>query len=343
MAYTFTTTDSGVVIADTTGPLLIATNSPVKIVVSRDQFTIYQEQGLGQLITFSRAQVQSVNGSPPGSDNADLLAQLMAVFPDALAAAGAVSSVNNIEPDGNHNITLTAADINAVAVSQLSQVGGANKVPQLDNGGDLVLQDANTQAEYGASAIFFSKNGGGWLDIDASGLEIDLFSGGGTTIHMGLDGIDAQDQPITTTHVPANDNDLINKQYLDGQLAAVSSVVASDGRNAQSANINSPTFYAVPTSGMYRASAFVVQSQAATTSSTLPSCSVSYTEVTTGVAVQDMITQTANTNLVGLHVGGSVIMNALQGSNIGYITSDYASSGGTSMQYSIHIKIEFLG
>lgn len=125
--------------------------------------------------------------------------------------------------------------------------------------------------------------------------------------------------------------------------ADVRGIVASDGKTAQSANINSPTLYAVPASGMYRVSVFVVLSRAATTSSVLPGLSVSYTEATTGVAVQDIVTQTANTNTLGLHMGGSVIISAQQGSNIGYTTSNYASSGATSMQYSVSLKIEFLG
>lgn len=141
-------------------------------------------------------------------------------------------------------------------------------------------------------------------------------------------------------YAPINPKSLATKEYVDTRLPVV---VAGDGKNAQSANINSPTLYAVPTSGIYRVSAYVVQTRAATTSSTLPSCSVSYTEATTGVGLQDIVTLTANTNTVGLHVGGSVIISAQLGSNIGYITSNYASSGATSMQYSIHMKIEFLG
>lgn len=120
-------------------------------------------------------------------------------------------------------------------------------------------------------------------------------------------------------------------------------VVASDGKTAQSANINAPTLYAVPTSGMYRVSAYVVLSRAATTSSVLPSCSVTYTEATTGVVAQDIVTLSANTNTLGLHVGGSVVISAQQAANIGYVTSSYASSGATSMQYAIHVKVEFLG
>jgi hypothetical protein len=125
--------------------------------------------------------------------------------------------------------------------------------------------------------------------------------------------------------------------------AIVRGVVASGGANAQSGNINQPSFYAVPTSGMYRVSATAVVTRAATTSSVLPGINVQYTEATTGVAVGDIVTTTANTNQVGLHTGGSVIINAQQGANIGYSTTNYDSSGATSMQYTMSIKVEFLG
>lgn len=120
-------------------------------------------------------------------------------------------------------------------------------------------------------------------------------------------------------------------------------IVAADGKVAQAADVNVPALYPVPTSGLYRVSAYVVQSQAATTSSTLPSCRVQYTEATTGVAVGDAITATGNLNQVGQHVGGSVVIAAQQGSDIGYITTGYVSSGATPMQYAVHLKIEFLG
>jgi hypothetical protein len=60
--------------------------------------------------------------------------------------------------------------------------------------------------------------------------------------------------------------------------------------------------------------------------------------------VQDNnITAQGTTNLVGLHSGGTAIISAQQGSNIGYTTSGYASVGATPMQFSVHIKVEFLG
>jgi hypothetical protein len=142
-------------------------------------------------------------------------------------------------------------------------------------------------------------------------------------------------------YVPANALSLATKAYVDSHAPGV---VAADGKTAQTANVNVPALYAVPVSGMYRVSAFVALSQAATTSSTMPSVGVNYTEAITGVVVQDNnVTAQGTTNLLGLHSGGTAVILAQQGSNIGYVTSGYASSGATSMHYGVQIKVEFLG
>lgn len=150
----------------------------------------------------------------------------------------------------------------------------------------------------------------------------------------------AGDLVTPSGYAPATAQSLATKAYVDSHLPMV---VASDGKASQAVNINSPTFYTVPASGMYRVSAYIVISQAATTSSTMPSVSVNYTEATSGAAVQDMIINTASLNQVGAHNGGSAVISAQQGSNIGYITAGYASSGATPMQYAVHMKVEFLG
>lgn len=121
-------------------------------------------------------------------------------------------------------------------------------------------------------------------------------------------------------------------------------LVAADGKTAQTANVNVPALYAVPVSGMYRVSAFVALSQAATTSSTMPSVSVNYTEAITGTVVQDNnVTAQGTNNVIGTHSGGSAVILCQQGSNIGYVTSGYASVGATAMHYGVQVKIEFLG
>jgi hypothetical protein len=142
-------------------------------------------------------------------------------------------------------------------------------------------------------------------------------------------------------YVPANALSLATKAYVDAHAPGV---VVADGKTAQTANVNVPALYAVPTTGMYRVSAFVALSQAATTSSTLPSVGVNYTEAITSTVVQDNnITAQSTLNQVGVHSGGSAVILAQQGSNIGYVTSGYASSGATAMHYGVQIKVEFLG
>lgn len=119
--------------------------------------------------------------------------------------------------------------------------------------------------------------------------------------------------------------------------------VASDGKTNQNADINMPTLYAVPVSGMYRVSAFMVQTVASETSSTLPSLNVQYTEPTTGLGMSGQLMTSSSLNLIGAHQGGSVVILAQQGSSIGYVTGDYASSGATAMRYAVQLKIEFIG
>lgn len=120
----------------------------------------------------------------------------------------------------------------------------------------------------------------------------------------------------------------------------VAAIVGGSSRTAQATNVSVANFYTVAVGGLYRVSAYVVLSQAATTSSTMPSASISYTEAVTGANVQDMITTTATNNTVGLHSGGSVVIQAQQGSNLSFITSNYASVGATPMQYSVHLTVE---
>jgi hypothetical protein len=125
---------------------------------------------------------------------------------------------------------------------------------------------------------------------------------------------------------------------------------------AQTGNINPTTLYAVPigAGGMYRVSCYIVTTQAATVSSTLPSCVITWTDADTSVSPSFPITATSTQNIVGV-VGPNVInnggvitsspfpINVKGGTNIQYNTSNYASSGATPMQFAIHIRLENLG
>lgn len=116
--------------------------------------------------------------------------------------------------------------------------------------------------------------------------------------------------------------------------------VASTALINQSADASVGTFYAVPTDGTYRASCYVVLTRAATTSATLPGCTVSYTDLITNVAMTSQVAQSASGNVVGTHLNGSVVLEAKSGTNVGYSTTGYASSGATTMQYRVRIVLE---
>lgn len=134
-------------------------------------------------------------------------------------------------------------------------------------------------------------------------------------------------------------------------------IVAKFDAVAQQANLASTTLYTVPAGagGMYRIVAYVVITQAATTSSALPQANVSWTDLDTGLAngfTSTTITvgSSANTladNSAGAQSSGQVpsstVINAKAGTNISVSTVGYASVGATPMQFAIHFKLEYLG
>lgn len=184
------------------------------------------------------ADIITIAGVAP-SDIGDAIDKLYAVFPDALDVPGAfVKTVNNVVPDGNDNVTLTATDINAVPNSQLSAIGGANKVPLLDNGGDMTLQGLNSSAGYGSDAIFFSANGQ-WLNIDAAHQLLEFLKTDEDTVHVGIDGIQTGSKVITTSHTATTANEVVIKSLLDSTISGLISGISYKG--SWDAATNTPT------------------------------------------------------------------------------------------------------
>ena len=129
----------------------------------------------------------------------------------------------------------------------------------------------------------------------------------------------------------------------------VISMVASISLMAQQANVGLTRLYAVPTggSGLYRLSCYTVLTQAATSSSTLPRCQISYTDGDSSISKMLPITQASDSNTVGA-IGeatgfSTFVISPKEGTNIQFQTDTYASSGATSMQYAVRVKAEYLG
>lgn len=130
-----------------------------------------------------------------------------------------------------------------------------------------------------------------------------------------------------------------------GQLCVVAEYNAT-----ATGNISSATLYSITASsiGLYRVSCYTVITIAATSSSTLPTCSVGWTDADSGASESLNLTTEPTTNVAGT-LGtsatqtGTASLGPKLTSNITYATSGYASSGATSMQYAVHLRLEYLG
>ena len=120
--------------------------------------------------------------------------------------------------------------------------------------------------------------------------------------------------------------------------------VATVDATAQGANIGSANAHTVSASGRYRVSAYLVVTQAATSSSTLPKCRIGWTDVDSNTAISTMdLTATSAGNTVGTTYSyASAVISVKTATNIAYDTTSYATSGATSMQYAFHLVVEAL-
>lgn len=138
--------------------------------------------------------------------------------------------------------------------------------------------------------------------------------------------------------------------------------VAKADQTVQAANISATTLYAVPAAGagLYRVSCYVVVTQAASTSSTMPNCQITWTDNDSNTANTTVsVTPTSTGNTVGTTNStacpatctstfpasqtGGILIDARASTNIQYATAGYASTGGTVMQYAVHVRLEWLG
>lgn len=119
---------------------------------------------------------------------------------------------------------------------------------------------------------------------------------------------------------------------------------------AQAADISNTAILTPSADGFYRASAYIVITQAATTSASLPGVAILFTDANSGQAETIPLTAGLADNLLG-STGPAPTPNAGQGQfvfgfyakggvSISYHTSGYASSGATPMQFALHIRLE---
>lgn len=259
------------------------------------------------------------------------------------------------------NVQVAGSVSAAVTTAVASPTNSGVVISSAPNNADVVLYDStqtanNRTAEWinfqGKLQARFKNDAGSAANVplafvggQATGITgIESNSGSGAWIHTGsfaLGGVNATlmvgGSAGTPGQVLTSTGNATTPSWSDAPLPKV---VGGASATAQSANVNTPNFYAVAIGGMYRVSTFIVITRAATTSATMPSVSVGYTEAASGANVQDIVSLSSVANTVGSHSGGTAVIQCQQGSNISYLTSNYASSGATSMQYRVDVIVE---
>lgn len=111
---------------------------------------------------------------------------------------------------------------------------------------------------------------------------------------------------------------------------------------AQAADIAATTLFAIVTSARYRVSGYIIVTQAATTSSVLPSIVISWTDPDNSTVQSLTLTPTNSGNLLTSLQQANAILSAKAVTNAQYSTSGYASVGATPMQFALHLVLESL-
>lgn len=150
----------------------------------------------------------------------------------------------------------------------------------------------------------------------------------------------------TTPAAPANNTNVIWQQDGSGNISAYvpssAQKVASADATAQATNIAATTLLTPVSNGLFKIEAYIIVTQAATTSSTLPSVVLTWTDADNNTAQSLTLTPTNTGNLLTTLQQAVAFLNVKSGTNIQYSTTGYVSVGATPLQYAVHIRVEQL-
>lgn len=111
---------------------------------------------------------------------------------------------------------------------------------------------------------------------------------------------------------------------------------------AQAVSIAATTLFTVPITGFYRLCLSVKRTVLATTSSTLPSVVITWTDGDNSAAGSNAVIASNVLNTLVAPVCSEIIVYAKAGTVIQYSTTGYVSSPAAQMQYALRIKCEAL-
>lgn len=111
---------------------------------------------------------------------------------------------------------------------------------------------------------------------------------------------------------------------------------------AQGADIAPTTILTPSVSGVFRLSIYIIVTRVATTSSVLPAVTITWTDPDNSTPQSVVVTPTSAGNLLTTLQQVTFVVDADLSTAITYETNGFASVGGTSMQYALHIRAEAL-
>lgn len=203
--------------------------------------------------------------------------------------------------------------------------------------GQVILQPG-TSGDSTTAVQLQTAGGSVVLDVDTTNSQVGI----GVTPGQAFD-VDGKFQVSSAGIVPKYNNLALSGNGLPSQVANVDLTLLS-------ANTGPTTLYAVPSTGagLYRISGVATVTRPATTSSTLPTINISCTDKDssgTPLFISPALfagspTPNATSNTTATSETFVMVCNAKASTNIQYVTTGYASSGATSMQYALHLRVE---
>lgn len=123
-------------------------------------------------------------------------------------------------------------------------------------------------------------------------------------------------------------------------------IVATANATNQGANVGSTLLYTTSATGggLYEALCYTIETVHDGTSSTLPNCQITYTDVDTNAAASIFAATSSSSDTVG-QIGAlsRVVINAKASTAINWATTSYASNTGGTMKYAVHVALFRIG
>jgi hypothetical protein len=293
------------------------------------------------------------------------------LLPLASGGAGAVGTWQMYEISNLSNISSGSYTFQSSDNTKLVEfTGGANVAATLpssvfaagwqalvvNNGGGVVTITSAAPLNGSNNSVLLAGGTSTWIFSDGSAYwtaPVSTPQSIPKTVSRWVDGYSSYSGTFTQSQPDFSDLAGLTKaaKYNGNTLVAngFAAEYATVDRTAQTANIGAATqLYAVPSNGagLYRVSVYIVVSQAATTSSTLPDSRIFWTDQNSSAAITTSMTASSNANTTSTFMQGTIIVNAKANTTINYDAGQvtpYASSGATPMQYAYHARVEYLG